>query len=452
MELTWFDFGGQEVFYPTHQFFLTPQCVYLVVFRLNESDYLERVQYWLNTIATFARNASRPTRVIVVGTYADAVSSAEARARIWTQLTPVTEANGSVCARIAVSCATGFGFAELKDAISAAIEGAKLCKPVPQHYLRVWQWIREHRSPPHLKWSIFRPIWPDLVDFQVEGACRFLADMGHCFYSSPEELGLLVMDIQWLADLFKAIISFFTGVRDGLFTRSGLAQTWRSATPEEILEYMALLEKFEMAFLRLSGVEWIMPSMLPEKRPGGSSFPTAALRVFGVSMMPSGIIGRFMVRAAELPRVKFVTMWREGVVERDGELVEVTLDRPLSRMVVRCGFKQAGCIGGHALMQLVTEQCTALLQAIFSRVSGDTPYTESVGCLHCVSIATPLLLSKRQVVDIVLSNAATFLCEGTPVDVRLLDSDITFSYVRLFSAQEVLLDPRPFASGAFGVI
>ena len=25
MELTWYDFGGQEVFYPTHSFFLTPQ-------------------------------------------------------------------------------------------------------------------------------------------------------------------------------------------------------------------------------------------------------------------------------------------------------------------------------------------------------------------------------------------------------------------------------------------
>ena len=34
MELTWFDFGGQEVFYPTHQLFLTTQCVYLIVFRL----------------------------------------------------------------------------------------------------------------------------------------------------------------------------------------------------------------------------------------------------------------------------------------------------------------------------------------------------------------------------------------------------------------------------------
>ena len=39
MELTWFDFGGQEVYYPTHQFFLTPQCLYLVVFNLQDPDY-----------------------------------------------------------------------------------------------------------------------------------------------------------------------------------------------------------------------------------------------------------------------------------------------------------------------------------------------------------------------------------------------------------------------------
>jgi GTPase SAR1 family protein len=46
-ELTWFDFGGQEVFYPTHQFFLTAQCVYLLVFRLNDVDCAERIQHWL---------------------------------------------------------------------------------------------------------------------------------------------------------------------------------------------------------------------------------------------------------------------------------------------------------------------------------------------------------------------------------------------------------------------
>jgi GTPase SAR1 family protein len=40
----WFDFGGQEVFYPTHQFFLTPQCVYLIVFDVSDKDYISRLE------------------------------------------------------------------------------------------------------------------------------------------------------------------------------------------------------------------------------------------------------------------------------------------------------------------------------------------------------------------------------------------------------------------------
>ena len=31
-----FDFGGQEIFYPTHQFFLTSRCVYIVAFRVDK--------------------------------------------------------------------------------------------------------------------------------------------------------------------------------------------------------------------------------------------------------------------------------------------------------------------------------------------------------------------------------------------------------------------------------
>ncbi len=55
--MTWFDFAGQEVFYPTHQFFLTAQCVYLLVFRLTDADCLERVQHWLRSLCFLAHRA-----------------------------------------------------------------------------------------------------------------------------------------------------------------------------------------------------------------------------------------------------------------------------------------------------------------------------------------------------------------------------------------------------------
>jgi GTPase SAR1 family protein len=52
--VTWFDFGGQEVFYPTHELFLTGQCVYLLVFKMTEAEYAKRVVYWLKVVTSFS--------------------------------------------------------------------------------------------------------------------------------------------------------------------------------------------------------------------------------------------------------------------------------------------------------------------------------------------------------------------------------------------------------------
>ena len=44
-----YDFGGQLVFYPTHQFFLTARSMYLVVFNVTNED-LHNVRYWIKQI------------------------------------------------------------------------------------------------------------------------------------------------------------------------------------------------------------------------------------------------------------------------------------------------------------------------------------------------------------------------------------------------------------------
>ncbi len=47
LELQCYDFGGQLVFYPTHQFFLTAHSIYLLVFNLVDSDLIP-IHYWLH--------------------------------------------------------------------------------------------------------------------------------------------------------------------------------------------------------------------------------------------------------------------------------------------------------------------------------------------------------------------------------------------------------------------
>ena len=67
--LLW-DLGGQEVFYPTHQFFLSPCSIYMIVFDVTQPDW-ERVTYWVRQIRASAGKANPP--VIFVGTHVDMV-------------------------------------------------------------------------------------------------------------------------------------------------------------------------------------------------------------------------------------------------------------------------------------------------------------------------------------------------------------------------------------------
>jgi GTPase SAR1 family protein len=67
LSISVWDFGGQEVFYPTHQFFLSDRTVYLVMFNMT-SVKEQRLEYWLRQINALARD--RPP-IFLVGTHRD---------------------------------------------------------------------------------------------------------------------------------------------------------------------------------------------------------------------------------------------------------------------------------------------------------------------------------------------------------------------------------------------
>ena len=62
---TW-DFGGQKVYRPTHQFFFSAPAVYLVVWKPREGPQQGAVEYWINTIK---HRAGKDAKVLIVGTH-----------------------------------------------------------------------------------------------------------------------------------------------------------------------------------------------------------------------------------------------------------------------------------------------------------------------------------------------------------------------------------------------
>ena len=67
IRLNVWDFGGQEIYHATHQFFLTKRSLYLLVCNCRTSEEENRLEYWLKLIQSFGGESP----VIIVGNKCD---------------------------------------------------------------------------------------------------------------------------------------------------------------------------------------------------------------------------------------------------------------------------------------------------------------------------------------------------------------------------------------------
>lgn len=471
MDLTWYDFGGQEVYYPTHQFFLTPQCLYLIVFNLDDPDYKGRVLYWLRTIANYTQDPSRPSKVVVVGTHVDKVTEAKVN-QIWTDLEPMFAANGHVVANVAVSCVEGTGFDVLEESIIRAVELGRLdTMVVPRSFKSIEMWLTDpstRKSSPKLSFTETLKVFKSLKERQVRQALEFLHDMGVCLFF--ERLDWLITDPQWLANTFSTLITFsHNWIKEGQVAEKDLVHVWKNSTPEEINQMMQVFRSFEVAFPRKSEGMWIIPSMLRPARNSSCAaekpFLNCYKRMYRMDILPLGIFGRLVARLQEWNdsgTALVVDLWLNGIVlETPNQLAEITVELtgPHQTLVLFCvvkeGKSEAAARREVLLIQRLAEECNSMFEAAFPSRNGlERPYKQFVVCHHCLvgKKATPTLLPFQECVEMVVKNTSHFDCNGEKVPVSCVGDDVTFGYVRVFSEAEVTMADKPFASGGFGDI
>jgi GTPase SAR1 family protein len=139
---TW-DFGGQDIYYSTHQFFLSDHSIFLVVWDLRYEEEKSRVGFWLQSIQ--ARTTSAP--VIIIGTHSDDPSCANGVAQ--KKIDAVRHKYRKykmVKAVIAMSCVTG-DLSDLMAALTTTIQDLPtMGMTVPSSYMALSAFIRQYRQ------------------------------------------------------------------------------------------------------------------------------------------------------------------------------------------------------------------------------------------------------------------------------------------------------------------
>ena len=459
-QFTAWDLGGQEVFYPSHQFFLTSQSIYLVVFNLAQPHF-ERLEYWMNQLRSSASTNS-PSPVLLVGTHADSPIchdpafitrvKNELKSKFPSQRFPALKHS------LIVDCSSGGGIPGLKDKLLALASAMKMIVAPTWINLqqRLQQKLEQHIN--YLSWTDYQDL---AVRSQVELeelslATKFLQDVGSVIHFDDRRSRLqelVILHPQWLASLMASFVSYsHRWHQAGRIARSQIAQVLRGFNPQLHESLLALLERFGI-LVRLPRkgdyVEILIPSLLPPKKPEGfyrssiSSGPSIERkgwsspcpptmiehsRIFDFPFLPLGFFDRVLVGTFFLPfATDHLTAWRHGVLlcrkECPTERCLITFhltkaegsSSNLYTLRIRTRMEMSAFSSGspNILLNELVKLVEHIVSCYFPRLQDSV--RRYIPCLHCVrskTIVEPYRFSFEDCVAALTRNEPIVFCRG----------------------------------------
>ena len=158
------DFAGQEIYYTTHQFFLSDRALYVVVWNLALAEEESRVEYWIKSIAARSEHAS----MLLVGTHADhpnctkeyVEATLAGMEQKYNNMIEKEKLKISILGYYPVSCSDMTGISYLFRIIESAVSNMpKMGEEYPKRYLQLEELVKNEaleRRPPAVSYAEFQ--------------------------------------------------------------------------------------------------------------------------------------------------------------------------------------------------------------------------------------------------------------------------------------------------------
>jgi internalin A len=327
LQLNTWDFGGQDIYRATHQFFLTQRSLYLVVWNARLGGEQGRLDYWLNSIRVLAPDAP----ILLVATHIDErapdLNIPQYRAD-YPQIVDVLH----------VSNKTGTGIDELKQAV--AKHTAKLPfigQPWPMSWVEVERElaaIPEHHisAATYMDLCMAKGVHAALAQGTLGG---YLHDLGKILYFRDDPIlsNMVILKPNWITKAISFVLeNEKTRDRSGILVHAELPGIW--AVDEQGQRYdpalyplfLRLMERFDLCYQIDPQLSWkhasqsLIPQLLPFQPPsslpawnaeGMNAGKVHVEMIYRLDFVPAGIMSWFIVRTHRYTRKLH---WREGVI------------------------------------------------------------------------------------------------------------------------------------------
>ena len=296
MRLNAWDFGGQEIYHATHQFFLTGRSLFLLLWNMRHGWEQGKLRYWLETI--HARAPESP--VLIVGTHLDQRNTD-------LPFEQLREEFPQLAGHCKVSNSDGTGIEAFRAALGEAAAGLPLMgEEWPRDWLKAAEALRDSDE----QWVRPKRMAEVMVEHGVKEAdtpvlAHYLHDLGDLLhYSGDEELkDTVILKPQWVSGYISRVLES-DGVQDGILRRPHMEELWADLDPSLHEHFLRLMEKFDLSYRTLENREIsIVVEKLsqdpPDYRPRWDALESGneiAMR-FELSTVPAGIPSYFIARS-----------------------------------------------------------------------------------------------------------------------------------------------------------
>jgi internalin A len=415
------DFGGQELYHATHQFFLTRRSLYLLVDdtrKGHKSVSDEGFKYWLELIDVFGGHSPVLIFQNEKGGRSKAIDIGGIKGRY-----------DNVKDHYAGNLEHGDAADPLRDGIEFfASNLSHIGEELPARWLKVRADIEVRASEvPHISQREYFDIYSCHMDFDRSKALhlsQYLHDLGvflH-FQDDPLLARTVILQNQWATEaVFRILDDETVKAQLGRFNSTDCERLWRDSVYADMHpELLALMQRFELCYeLKDSKPPtWLVPQLLPPAKPqelADWGKPEDLVLRYRYDFLPKGIISRLTIRLH-----RFVCnpemVWVTGVLfERDSTAVLVELLANSSEIELRARGPEH-----KALLSVITADLDALnesFQGLRDKVDKRVP----CNCKLCRLASVPEFFAQRNLLRRKEDNRLKVECPRSYEDVNVLE-------------------------------
>ncbi|OYD92871.1 Ras family protein [Nostoc sp. 'Peltigera membranacea cyanobiont' 210A] len=312
IRLNVWDFGGQEIYHATHQFFLTKRSLYLLVCNCRTSEEENRIEYWLKLIESFGGQSP----VIIVGNKKDEQPLDINRKAL-------REKYPNIQAIIETSCQDNIGIDELRTAILKQVGKLKeVYDLLPLTWFEVKQQL-ESMTEDFISYNRYLRICYE-NKIPEEQNQEQLIDLLHRlglvlnFRDHPILKDTNVLKPNWVTEGIYALLSDenLKTKTKGIFTPADFTRILNPERyPTKRHGYLiGLMKEFELCFaLECYPPQFLIAGLLPKDQPDETELQDETLEFqYHYKVLPESIISRFIVITHE--KIHNQIYWRSGVM------------------------------------------------------------------------------------------------------------------------------------------